>query len=143
MIPNPSAPASADHLITLAVWPDPLVEQLGHGPLSRYIETCWAGTLGPTSLLIYRRVGAMAELGLAGATIDLVDLGVSLGIGEGTGRNSVIRRSIGRLVTFDVARWDDPTTLAVRRALWPLPERMARRLSLSARRYHDTYGHKP
>jgi hypothetical protein len=104
---------------------------------------CWTPVLGPTSLLIYRRLGAMAELGLAGATIDLVDLAVSLGVGEGTGRNSVIRRSLGRLVTFDVARWDDPTTLAVRRALWPLPERMARRLSLSARQYHDTFGRRP
>ena len=50
MIPNPSAPATADRLITLAVWADPLVEQLGHGPLSRYCEMCWTPVLGPTSL---------------------------------------------------------------------------------------------
>ena len=143
MIPNPSAPVSADHLIILAVWDDPLVEQLGHGPLSRYCEMCWTPILGPTSLLAYRRLGAMAELGLGGATIDLVDLAVSLGVGEGTGRNSIIRRSLERLVAFQAARWDDTSTLAVRRALWPLPERMARRLSLSARRYHDQFAQKP
>ena len=143
MIPTQPAagPLSTDHLLTLSVWEDPLVEALGHEPLSRYVEMCWTPVLGPTSILVFRRLGTMARTGMDGAVIDLVDLAVGLGVGEGTGTNSVIRRSLARLVNFDVARWDDPGNLAVRRALWPLPERMARRLGLSARRYHDAYAH--
>ena len=145
MIPTQpaAAPLSTDHLLTLSVWEDPLVEALGHEPLSLYVELCWTPVLGPTSTLAFRRLGTMARAGMDGTTIDLVDLALGLGVGEGTGANSIIRRSLARLANFDVARWGDPATLAVRRALGPLPERMARRLGLSARRYHDAYAHKP
>ncbi len=70
------------------------------------------------------------------AAVDLVDVAVSLGIGEGTGRNSVLARALGRLVRFGVAEWRGDV-LAVRRALAPLPARQLARASYSARKAHE------
>jgi hypothetical protein len=122
--------------VELRAWIDPVVEAHGFGPLSQYVEVCWLPTLGPTSTLAYRRLGCWAEAQPEGSEIDDVDLAVSLGLGEGLGRNSLIARSLGRLVRFGVARWDGEA-LAVRRALAQLPEAHARRLSYSARALHD------
>lgn len=115
--------------------PDPLVEQLGYGPRSHYVEVCWLSVLGPTSTWLYRRLGTWAEAQPEGSEVDLTDLSVSLGLGEGLGNNSILARSLRRLVQFDAARWMS-SSLAVRRALGPLPERQASRLSFSAYRFH-------
>ena len=37
-------------------WPDPVVDTLGHDPRSRYVETFWLPTLGPTALLLLRHL---------------------------------------------------------------------------------------
>lgn len=115
--------------------PDPLIEQLGYGPRSHYVEVCWLPVLGPTATWLYRRLGTWAEAQPDGGEVDLVDLSVSLGLGEGLGYNSLLAKSLRRLVRFDAARWNS-SSLAVRRALGPLPERQATRLSYSAYRFH-------
>ena len=45
---------------TLAIrpWPDPVIDTLGHDPRSLYVERFWLPTLGPTSLLLLRRIAA-------------------------------------------------------------------------------------
>jgi len=123
--------------LTLTAWHDPLVEAHGFGPRSPYVEGVWAGVLGPSAILCYRRLGPFVELGLDDLDVDVVDLAVSLGLGEGTGRHAAITRTLTRLVAFDVARWLPDGRYALRRALVPLPEARARRLSLSARLFHD------
>lgn len=91
--------------------------------------------LGPTATWLYRRLGSWVETNPEGVEIDLTDLSVSLGLGEGLGRNSLLARSLGRLARFDAARWF-ADRLVVRRALAPLPERQVRQLSLSVNRLH-------
>jgi hypothetical protein len=137
MIATPAAALPASLIVT--AWPDPLVEAHGFGPRHPYIEGVWTGILGPSAVLCYRRLGPLVELGLDDIDIDIdvVDLAVSLGLGEGTGRNAAITRTLARLVSFDVARWLTDGRYAIRRALAPLPEHRVRRLSTSARLFHQ------
>jgi hypothetical protein len=133
MLATPAAALPAT--ITITAWDDPLVEAHGFGPRHPYIEG--TGILGPSAVLCYRHLGPLVELGLDDLDIDVVDLAVSLGLGEGTGRHAAITRTLARLVAFGVARWLPDGRYAVRRALAPLAEHRARHLSASARRFHQ------
>lgn len=129
--------------VRLTRWPDELVEDLGFGPRSMYIETCWLPVLGPTATWAYRRLGSWAEFNADGVTIDLVDLAQSLGLGESLARNSKLGRTICRLVRFDAARWVGADELQVRTALAPLPERYVKQLGRSGLRLHESFTTAP
>jgi hypothetical protein len=115
---------------------DELVEQHGFGPRSMYTEMCWLPVLGPTATWLYRRLGSWAEYHPDGLQVGLIDLSLSLGLGEGIGRHSKLASAFGRLERFDAARWSGDRLL-VRRALGPLPQRYVERLSYSAHDYHE------
>jgi hypothetical protein len=70
--------------------------------------------------------------------VDTTDLAVSLGLGESLARNAPISRTLGRMVAFGAAQRSGDT-LAVRRALPDVPERMLGRLSYSARLAHQQW----
>ena len=42
--------------MTIKPWNDPILEVSGHDPRSRYVETFWLPTLGPTALLLLRHL---------------------------------------------------------------------------------------
>ena len=124
-------------VLTLVALSDPVVERLGHRPGSPYIELVWLGILGPSATLAWQRLARQAAA-VPSSKLDVVDLSVSLGLGTGLGRNSIVSRTLTRLVAFDVAqRCGD--TLAVRLALPDLPQRRLTRLSNSARLAHDRF----
>jgi hypothetical protein len=126
-------------LLEIVPWSDPVVETLGHRPGTAYIEAVWLGILGPTTTFAWMRLARLAAV-RPSASLDMVDLAVSLGVGEGLGRNAAITRSLARMVAFDAAhRAGD--TLAVRLALPDLPERRVSRLSYSARVAHEQFRH--
>ena len=37
-------------------WHDPLIDQLGYDPRSRYVEQFWLGVLGPSTTLLIRHL---------------------------------------------------------------------------------------
>jgi hypothetical protein len=117
---------------------DEVVEQHGFKPRSMYVETCWLPILGPTATLLYRRLGTWVEFNAEGLNVDMTDLSVSLGLGEGLGQTGKLARAIGRLTRFGAAEWR-ADQLAVRRALAPLPKRHVDRLSYSAFRLHEDF----
>ena len=129
--------------IFLVPWHDEVIEPLGFGPRSVYVETCWLPVLGPTATWLYRRLGSWAEFNPNGISIDMTDLAISLGLGEGLGKQSLLARSLERLVRFEVARFQAVGELAVRTALPLLPHRHVERLSYSARRFHDEVARRP
>jgi hypothetical protein len=99
----------------------------------------WLGVLGPSAAWAWTRLARVAASGNgAPILVDVVDLAVSLGLGEGLGRSAPISRGLGRLVYFGCAS-SNGATLAVRLALPPIPERRAERLSYSARLAHEHY----
>ncbi len=126
----------------LTPWRDDLVESLGFGPRSMYVEVCWLPVLGPTATWLYRRLGSWAEFNPEGTKVDVADLAVSLGLGDSLAKNSKINRAIERLVRFDAARRSG-NELQIRTALAPLPQRHVERLSYTTRRLHDEVLRRP
>ena len=124
-------------------WEDPIVESQGFGPRSMYVEMCWLPVLGPSATWLYRRLGSWAEYNPDGVQVDLIDISVSLGLGEGLGRNSMIARTLSRLARYGAIRWAGRDEIQVRRALAPLPEKLASRLSYSANRLHHEFTRRP
>ena len=121
--------------IVVVAWDDPVVEALGHWPGDPYVEECWLGILGPSTTLLWARLARLCAAGPSTA-VDVVDLAVSLGLGEGLRPNAPLPRSLARLVQFGCGhRAGD--TFAVRRALPHVPARQLGRLSWSARCAHE------
>lgn len=106
---------------------DPVVDALGHDARSVYAETYWTSALGPTSVMLLRRISAWLETSPTGFTLPLAPTAAALGVSYGGGANSPLVRTLGRLVVFGMAeiRGD---ALAVRRVLPPLARRHLTRL---------------
>ncbi|MGH9024846.1 MAG: hypothetical protein ACRDWD_01830, partial [Acidimicrobiia bacterium] len=86
--------------------------------------------LGPTSFLLGRtlaKVAGQARETLRPVHVPLAPLGEALGVGVSTGRSSILARSVGRLILFELARTEDERVLQVRTD-WPLVD--GRRLRL-------------
>lgn len=115
------------------------MERLGHRPGSPYVEFVWLGVLGPSTTFAWQRLARQAAA-MSSSNVDVVDLSLSLGLGEDLGRNAMVSRTLARLVAFDAARRHDET-LAVRLALPDLPARRLSRLSHSARFAHERFAH--
>jgi hypothetical protein len=124
--------------LNLIVWSDPVIEALGHRPGSPYIEAVWLGVLGPSTTWGWMRLARLAALRPA-SVVDVIDLSVSLGLGESLGRNASISRTLSRMAAFDAAHLVGDT-IAVRLALPDIPERRLPRLSYSARLAHERFG---
>ena len=125
--------------IHILPWRDPILDTLGHDPRSLYVETFWLPTLGPTALLLLRRLAARFERQPDGYALPLAETSRCLGLGEREGRNSPLVRSLGRLVQFDLACSDGDTAVAVRRRVPPVHQRHVRRLPQSLQEQHDEW----
>ena len=110
-------------------WNDPVVDTLGHDPRSRYVETFWLPTLGPTALLLLRHLADRFDRTPDGVELTVSDTSHALGLGQREGSASPLVRTLRRLTQFDLA-CEDPMsdTVAVRRTLPPVNIRHLRRL---------------
>ncbi|PZS23933.1 MAG: hypothetical protein DLM54_00480 [Acidimicrobiales bacterium] len=139
---HPKLDLASVEVLTVASLHDPLVANLGHDVRSPYAETFWTPVLGPTAILALRRfANQMSEDSSDSYQIRVVDLAKDLGVGGkggASGRNAPIRRTLRRLVDFDMAavRGD---TYAVRQHVAPLPARHLSRLSPGLQRAHERY----
>jgi hypothetical protein len=120
----------AHPMIEIRKWVDPVNDQCGFDARHVYVETYWLPILGPSTVLAARRIADQLDRQPAGVSIDLVEFGASLGIGAGTGRNTQINRTLGRLVDFGMARISGDH-LEVHTTLPAVPPRLRRRLPLS------------
>jgi len=109
---------------------------VGYGLRDDYVEAYLAGILGPTSILLLRRVGIGFALHPDGFALDVAETAAALGLGAGLGRNSPWWRTVRRLTGFGFAQVRGAEILAVRRAVAPLPERLVRRLPATLQRTH-------
>jgi hypothetical protein len=107
-----------------------------HHPASAYVERYWLPVLGPSCVLVARFLGRMLELpsedGNLRIDIDMLSRCMGLGMGMHTG----VRRPLGRLVGWGMARQRDDLVLTLRH-WWPdvrgsayrhLPETLQREL---------------
>lgn len=109
-------------------WADPVAERFGFSVGSLYTETVLLPSLGPSTTLCLRRIGAWATAFPDGVEVDSRHLAHSLGLGDSLARNSAMSRTLTRLCQFDMARWVNGD-LAVRTVVPPVSEQNLRRLS--------------
>src|SRR5579884_3949150 len=50
-------------------WPDPAADLAGHDSRSWYVETFWTGILGPSTVLLARRLAGLLERHPAGVDV--------------------------------------------------------------------------
>ena len=124
-------------------WPDPVIDQLGHDPRSAYVERFWLGFLGPSTVLLLRRLADDLDTHPSGFTLDLVDAARSLGVGTRGGRHSPFMRTVERVCRFGAGQWRTSETLAVRRNLAPLTRGQIARLSPTLQAEHLRWVDQP
>lgn len=118
---------------------DPLIEALGHDPRSAYAETFWVAVLGPSSVMLLRRLAGWLDDSPDGFPLALRPAAAEIGLGHSGGINSPMTRTLGRLVTFEMAAIRGEA-LAVRRMLPPLARRhLARLPGHLAERHRDEH----
>jgi len=126
--------------ITVVPWSDPVTDTLGYDPRSPYAETFWLPTLGPTSLVLMRHLATRfdrSDCPARGIQLTVADTSVALGVGNREGSSSPIVRPLARLEQFDLAIADPKSpTIAVRRNLPPLHQRLLRRLPADLQQVH-------
>lgn len=139
------SPAPLPETLAVVSLVDPVVEAHGFGSDHPYIEGVLASRLGPSGVLLWRRLAHLVEPTDTPVQIDVVDTLACVGLGTGLAKNGVGARTVGRLVAFDLARraGRDGAVLAVRRAAAPLGAVQAARLPAGARAIHDTYIRDP
>jgi hypothetical protein len=139
--PTLALPRHAPDTLPVAVepWPDPVIDRLGHDPRSAYVERFWLGTLGPSTVVLLRRLATELDEHPDGVTLDLMEVARSIGVGMKGGRQSAFMRTVDRACRFGGARWQSPTELAVRRKLPPLTRGQLTRLSPALQEQHDDW----
>jgi hypothetical protein len=118
-----AAPVLVDDALTIRPLADPVIVAVGFDPRSDYAERFWLGVLGPSTLLLLRRIAAAFDEQPAGFALPLADTARELGLGHMGGRNNPFVRALGRLCTFDMAQPLGEGVLAVRRRIPPLNRR--------------------
>lgn len=143
--PAPSAPApaapepTAPQRVAIEAWLDPVIDTVGHDPRSAYVERFWLGVLGPSTVLLFRRMASRFDAEPAGFGLDLPETAAALGL---TGKDrrdrsvSPVVKALQRSCTFGVARRSDDETYLVRRRFPPLTRRQLERLPNGLQREH-------
>ena len=114
-------------IVTVRPWIDPLVDDDGHDPRSRYVETFWLGVLGPTATWLIRRLATRLDQEPNGYDLDLAATAQAMGLSFQVGRSSPFSKALQRCVMFGLAH-PVPDGFAVRRRLPPIAHRHVRRM---------------
>ncbi len=112
---TPDTPIPAQ--LKFLAWPDPVVDALGFLPHDPYSELVATPTLGPSAVLAWRRLAGTLIHRPDDFILEVAELAHALGLGAGTAHHSPICRTLRRLVAFDLARFVDESTYAVRRLI--------------------------
>lgn len=104
-----------------------------------YIEFFWLPSLGPSAVLMLRRIGAFLENEPDGFDVHLPSFSNQLGLGAGTARTSPFRRAFERLVYYDLASPTSTDELYVHTTVPSITRRQLMRLPASLRKLHATW----
>ncbi len=131
---------SGQEHITLMIraWADPVVDEVGHDPRSRYVEQFWLGVLGPTATWLLRRLVAGLEQQPDGYEIDLDVTARAMGMSYRAGRSSPFSKALQRCAMFGLAH-QTSDGIAVRRRIPAVAHRHLRRMPDAVQRAHDEW----
>jgi hypothetical protein len=113
--------------IVVRPWVDPVIDDDGFDPRSRYVELFWLGVLGPTATWLVRRLVAGLEQSPDGYDLDLHATARAMGLSYTARRASPFSKALQRCVMFGLARPID-SGLAVRRRVPPVSLRHLQRM---------------
>ena len=119
-VPHPSAP----------------VRQAGFPLDHPYLEQCWASLIGPSSVLLLRRLPVLWRENVS-VEVELEELAGSLGLGNGTGRNGSLQRTLDRLIRFQFAAAEGPADFAVFTEAPPVSAKRLERLPAWCQTQHE------
>ena len=137
MLHNALAPT-----MTVRPWPDEVIDRVGHDPRSAYVEQFWLPLLGPSSVLLLRRLAAELEHHPTEVALPMEGTARSLGLGTKGGRTSTFGRTLDRCRQFQLLHLEeDGSTLLARRMLPPLNRGQVGRLPDEVRAQHDRWLH--
>jgi hypothetical protein len=136
-VPDATA-LSASPTIVIRPWADPVVDEDGHDPRSRYVELFWLGVLGPTATWLIRRLAAGLDREPEGYELDLGATAREMGLGFTVGRASPFTKALQRCVMFGMAH-PMPTGLAVRRRIPTVAHRHLKRMPETVRVAHEEW----
>lgn len=108
--------AAAPAHLTVVSWVDPIVDDTGFDPRSRYVELFWLGVLGPTATWLIRRLAAGLDESPHGYDLDLHHTARAMGLSYNPARSSPFSKALQRCVMFGLAHPVDHG-LAVRRRI--------------------------
>src|SRR3954447_5256424 len=81
-------------------WPDTVIDRVGYDPRSPYVERFWLGVLGPSSIVLLRRLAGELEANPSGFVLGLDATARSLGLAVRGGRGSTFGRTVLRCSQF-------------------------------------------
>lgn len=102
-----------------------------------YLEHCWTPLLGPTAVVLLRRIPQLwRDQGLT-AELTAGELAASIGLGRSTGRQGPLGRTFERLVRFRFVKGSGPGEFDVFTEIPPVRDRQLERLPAWNRQRHD------
>jgi hypothetical protein len=111
--------------------------------LHPYLEVVYAPLLGPTAVLLARRLGHHLTANRGPVTVDVVllarDLGVRATQNHPLGKRAALRRALDRLEHAHLVRWQGETDLGVLTGAPVLSDQTLAKLPASARKAHDHF----
>ena len=125
--------------ITVEPWCDDVLDRVGHDPRSAYVERFWLPVLGPSTVLLLRRLADGLDAEPDGYQVQLADVDRQLGLGIRGARQSPLLRAVDRCCTFGAAQQLPGDRLAVRRRLAPLSSRQTSRLTPALAAEHERW----
>ena len=125
--------------LAVAPWHDPVLEAVGHDPRSGYVERFWLPILGPSTLLLVRRITSELDRQPDGFDLDLEDAARGLGLSLRGGPSGPFFRALGRTAQFHITKATGPTTLMARSRIQTLSHRQLERLPDSLRAEHGRW----
>lgn len=126
-------------------WYDPDLALRGVDPRSDYVERYLTGLVGPSVVLLARRLARGLAEHPAGFSIAPSDTARAIGLSGGLGPNAPMSRTLERACLFGLMRRPEPHELHMRTHLPLLTPRQLRRLPLAVRASHQHWltQHRP
>ena len=125
-------------MLMIRPWLDPVVDETGHDPRSRYVEQFWLGVLGPTATWLLRRLVAGLAQQPDGYEIDLDVTARAMGMSYRAGRSSPFSKALQRCTMFGLAH-QTSDGIAVRRRIPTVAHRHLRRMPDAVQRANDEW----
>jgi hypothetical protein len=143
LVPSPrSEPPPRNDLperMVVRPWFDPGLALRGVEPRSDYVERYYTGVVGPSVVMLLRRLARGLEEHPAGYSLSPRDTARAIGLGGGLGPNAPMGRTLERAGLFGLLRRSTPEQLDVRTHLPLLTQRQLRRLPLAVRSSHESW----